>query len=357
MSAVAAGSKRETATLLRFLRETVPDVSSAAEFVSLRRAAAGFSYETWLARLCDRDTETTLILRREPATGPLEPYDVGREARVLEALSETEVPVPRLLALCQDAAVWERRFAVLEHVEGEVPDYRTITGWTGWRDESQRDRLADEFIAVLAAIQRVDWSDSRFSAVLEAPPSAAERIRRRVEALMFTVDAKRPVLPPHPSFRDAGLWLKRHAEEAGDGELVLVHGDYKLGNLVWRAGRVVGVLDWEGAAVGYPLEDLGYACHPIMRERAPRLMAMLAPLDQLLAAYESATGRDVDRRRLHLHVILALYFHAFTVVLGLAEVAAGRGDVRLGPMYSKLNQVTRHLADEIGAYEEGRGVL
>jgi hypothetical protein len=86
-------------------------------------------------------------------------------------------------------------------------------------------------------------------------------------------------------------------------------------------------------------------------------MAMLAPIDELLALYEGFTGRSVDRRRLHYYVIYALLFHTWTLMIGLPSIVEWDGDLRMATGYAKLNQVTRLVVAQIEAYEEGRGVL
>jgi hypothetical protein len=86
-------------------------------------------------------------------------------------------------------------------------------------------------------------------------------------------------------------------------------------------------------------------------------MAMLAPFEDFVGCYEELTGRRVDRRRLNFYVIYALLFHTWTLMLGLPSIAEWDGDMRMATGYKKLPQVTRLLAAQIEAYEDGRGVL
>jgi aminoglycoside phosphotransferase (APT) family kinase protein len=324
------------------------------------RTSAGFSYETWILDVSERSgsRHCRLVLRREPRVGPIEPYDIAAEVRILEALEATGVLTPRLLAHCSDPSVFGQPFIVVEFIDGDVPDYRTVPSSPDWQNPVTRGAMAREFVATLAGIQAVDVATFAGRTGLSRPAGERERICASLDHFIGVIEQRRPQSwPPHPIFEHTAAWLRRNAPDAPAAEMVLVHGDYKLGNLIWQGTSVVAVLDWEGAQVGDPLQDLGYACHPIMREAQPELMAMLAPLDELVSAYEQATGRTVDLHRLHYYVIYALFFHTFTVVMGLVSVVEPHGDIRIAGMYSKLNQVTRHIADEIDAYERGAGVL
>jgi aminoglycoside phosphotransferase (APT) family kinase protein len=341
-------------------RELLP-TWQGARFASLTRTSGGVSYETWIVDLEDPSApdehRVRLVVRREPLRGPLEPYDVADEAAVYVGLAGTGVPVPRLLATCSDTSVADRRFSVLEFIEGDVPDYRTIMSRPDWIDERRRRGMAGEFVRVLAEVQRVDPQRLPPVAAAPVPRSERERLHGLIDAMLESAGRRMATWVAHPIFRDVARWCREHAPDGGPEDMVVVHGDYKVGNFLWRDDRIVALLDWEGAMLGDPLQDLGYACHPAMREPRPELMAMLAPIDELLALYEGFTGRSVDRRRLHYYVIYALLFHTWTLMIGLPSIVEWDGDLRMATGYAKLNQVTRLVVAQIEAYEEGRGVL
>lgn len=348
--------------LAPWLRDHVLPAWDGVRFTAMARTSGGVSYETWLMDVEDpaapAERHTRVVVRREPLRGPVEPYDVLDEAEVYRALHSSGVPVPRVLATCDDRSVTGRPFIVTEFVEGDVPDYRTIQRRPEWRDERRRAGMAREFLGVLAELQRVDWR--RVAPVAAtAPPGEDERTRvhRLVDEMLATAAHRTRSWLPHPIFRDAARWCKANAPDGDQDGMVVVHGDFKVGNFIWRDERIQAFLDWEGALVGDPLQDLGYACHPAMREPQPHLMAMLAPFEDFVGCYEELTGRRVDRRRLHFYVIYALLFHTWTLMLGLPSIAEWDGDMRMATGYKKLPQVTRLLAAQIEAYEDGRGVL
>jgi len=343
--------------LADWLHANVLQTWDGVRLARLERTSGGISYETWLV-----DTEdpasgdgVRLVLRREPLRGPLEPYDVAREATVLRGLAGTGVPVPAVLGLCADPAIAGRPFSVLEYVEGEVPDYRTIATFPAWQDAHTRANLTEEFVRILAELQRVDPARVGLGSAL--PAGERERLHEVIDEMVAVATRRTEGWAAHPIFGHAARWCREHAPDGPPQDMVIVHGDYKVGNFIWRDDRIVALLDLEGATLGDPLQDLGYACHPAMREAQPELMAMLAPLADLLGRYERLSGRHVDPVRLHYYVIHALLFHTWTLLVGIPSIVESDGDMRMATAYSKLNQVTRLLTAQIDAYEEGRGVL
>lgn len=348
--------------LAEWLHEELCSEWSAVRFDSLLRASGGVSYETWLITASDpsapQERNEKFVLRREPERGPIEPYNVMDEAAVMSGLSQTEVPVPRLLAACHDESVIGRRFTVLEFVHGLIPDYRTIMSLPEWQDERQRHAMASEFIRVLAMLQSVDWRElGGVEGALEPDLSERERLLASIEKMTQSAERRTESWAANPIFRDALRWCEANAPDGDPSSLVLVHGDYKVGNFIWREGRIVTLLDWEGASVGDPLQDLGYCCHPAMREQKPELMAMLAPLDEVVRLYEQHSGRAVDSQRLHYFVVYALLFHTWTLMVGIPGIIEWDGDMRMATGYKKLSQTTRLLVAEIEAYEGGKGVV
>jgi aminoglycoside phosphotransferase (APT) family kinase protein len=325
------------------------------------RASGGTSYETWVVDLDAEAADTgpqRVVLRIEPTSGPLAPYDISYEARVLRALAPTSVPVPRLIAHCSDEGVIGRPFVVMEFIEGDILQYRTIMSQPYWQDQGIREQLTDEFVRLLAEIQRVDVSTAAFREAFGAPrASEQERMCRIVDEMVAVATSTLEGWPAYPLFADAARWLKRNVPACDPADMVLVHGDYKLGNSVWRDYRIISQLDWEGAMMGHPMQDLGYACHPSMRMAAPTMIAMLAPLDDILARYERHTGRAVDLSALSYYVIYALFFHVWTVLVGIPSTIESDGDIRYLGMYGKLSEVTHNLVAQMEAHEEGGRVL
>jgi aminoglycoside phosphotransferase (APT) family kinase protein len=340
--------------------ECLPDWHGV-EIVGASRPSGGNSYETWFLDLReeqDPHRELRVVLRREPVRGPVEPYDISLEARVLAGLEGSGVAIPPVLGFCPDGHVAERPFVVLGNVPGEVPDYRTVTSHPDWVDVDQRRDMTEQFLRTLVEIQRVDWRAPSFAGVFDAKASLRPRLIAQIDRQVDIAQERiASGWPPVPAFRDAARWLKRHAPELDADQLVLVHGDYRIGNFIWRDHRLEAMLDWEGVTVGDPMQDLGYTCHNVMRDEAPELMAMLAPKDEYLATYERISGRAVDPQRLHYFVIYALFYHLWTQLIALPSVVEGDAKLRILNVYNKPALTAQHLTAQILSYEEGRGVL
>lgn len=327
-----------------------------ARIGGLCRAEGGFSNETWFLDVVTPNGSEAVVLRRQALVGPLEPYDLGREARIIRALADSDVPVPEIWVFCPDPDVIGSAFMVMSRIEGVVPEYRNLPEYSPWADPRNRTAMASELVRMLGAIQRTNVPRGPLAELLapivaDDTPPIVSRVRWILEKLEYQVGSGAVL----PVLREAASWLCANAP-APEGEFVLVHGDYKVGNFIWLGNSIVAVLDWEGAGLGDALEDLGYACHPLMRLRAPELMAMLVPFDELQEIYEFETGQPLDRRRLHYYVIYAVYFHLYTLVSGLVAATNG-ADLRVALGYPKFHRATTELLRHIQAFERGLHVL
>ena len=252
----------EAASSLARLLTDEPDGLS----VSVRRLAEGHSNLTYVVAVGGRE----LILRRPPA-GPLLPtaHDVVREYRVLDLLARSDVPVrvPRVLALCEDDGVLGAPFYLMERAVGVV--IRDVL--PAWLDPAGQHALGLDLAAALAEIHRVPVAPF-VAAGLGREGGYLERQLRRwvgqregIEAAVAASGGLARALPDYDAVRD---WLRDQLPS--EQEPAVVHGDYKLDNVVVAGGagergtdlagvaRVGAVVDWEMATVGDPRADLGY---------------------------------------------------------------------------------------------------
>ena len=248
-----------------------------------------------------------LILRRPPR-GPLPPsaHDVLREARVLTALAG-RAPVPEVLAVCDDPGVIGAPFYVMQRVPGDV-----ITDALPPRFDAPEHRRAigAELIDALVAVHAVDWR----AAGLEGfgrPDGYLQRQLRRFKGL-WEANRTRDI----PAVDRVAEWLGAHAPESPPA--TIVHGDYRLGNLIWAPQpppRVAAVLDWEMSTIGDPLADLGYLClfwvqaddpESVLTEGYGLTRARGFPSrEELVGRYEERSGRTM--RAVRWYRVLALW--------------------------------------------------
>ena len=279
----------------------------------------------------------TVIVRRPPL-GKLLPsaHDMTREHRVLSALGPTDVPVPQVLAMCDDPHVAGAPFYAMAEVDGVV--YRE-PAQTAALSPEQRSALADELVDVLARIHRVDL-DATGLRDFGRPDGYVVRQLRRWTA-QWESSRTRDV-DGMPQLLDA---LAR--QRPADGETTLVHGDFRLDNtLVAQPGGipvVAAVVDWELSTLGDPLADLAMwltywsgpgedgSAVPV----APGLTAQegFPTGEEVAHRYAARTGRDLS----HLAFYRAFTDWRLAVILEgvharyLAGRSMGEGYDRVGP--------------------------
>lgn len=225
----------------------------------VRKFDAGQSNPTYLLT-----ADSGLYVLRSKPPGELlkSAHQVDREYRVMKALKDTAVPVPAMLHLSQEESPIGRMFYVMEHVEGRI-------FWDPALPEAanneERGAIYDAMNAVLAALHDVDVAAVGLSE-FGRPGSYFERQlsrwskQYRASETEAIADMDRLI-----------AWLEANMVP-DDGTVALVHGDYRLDNMIFAPGepRVVAVLDWELSTLGHPYADIAYQC---MQWRLPHASA------------------------------------------------------------------------------------
>jgi aminoglycoside phosphotransferase (APT) family kinase protein len=217
--------------------------------------AQGQSNPTFLLH---SNTGARFVLRRKPPGVLLKSaHAVDREFRVQRALADSGVPVAKMLALCEDDSVTGSVFYVMEYVAGRVfvaPDLEAVP-------HKERPAIFSEVNRVLAAIHSVDlnWTD-----LSEYGPKGNYYARQMSRWTQQYRASQTETLPEMDTLID---WLEQAIPD-DDGRRTLVHGDYRLDNLLFApdAARIVAVLDWELSTIGHPFADLAAL---IMQWRMP----------------------------------------------------------------------------------------
>ncbi|MCH7344129.1 phosphotransferase [Pelomonas sp. CA6] len=197
------------------------------------------------------------VMRAKPApVAKLLPsaHAIEREFAVMRALAGSEVPVPRMLALCEDESVIGRAFYVMEFVQGRVLWDQSLPGMT----PAQRAALYEEMNRVIAALHRVDVQ----AVGLQNYGKPGNYFERQIGRWSRQYQAS--ITGPNEAMDRLIEWLPAHipASARDESEVSIVHGDYRLDNLVFHPSepRVLAVLDWELSTLGHPLADFSYHC-------------------------------------------------------------------------------------------------
>jgi aminoglycoside phosphotransferase (APT) family kinase protein len=261
----------------------------------LRRPSSGWSNETVLltASAIDeqgRRTAERLVLRL-PTVEPTYPvYDLGAQARVLDALARAGVPTARAIAFEPDPEPLGAPFLVMEFVDGrpgaEAPG---LDPWLTEAPEAEQRAVHERFLGMLAALHRVDWHALGLGEVLRGAGGLGEELAWWSEYVDWAADGSPPAV-----LRDAMDWCGR-TMPSNPPAPSLCWGDARLGNVMFGPNRdIVAVLDWELASIGPAEMDLAwYLALDRLTSRFSGVVPGFLDADGARAYYEAALGRRV----------------------------------------------------------------
>ena len=262
---------------------------------SLRRFTVGFSWmtygfvATWSAAAGQQ--QQRLVLRIGPPSGLFAPYRASPEFTVLRALEGSEVPVPRARFFSDRSELFGGPFFICEHVEGTAPLPWVAQGQAAF-EPGLRARLAEQFVASLAALHRFDW---RASPVAGLAGNVSLTNAAELQVTQWEESLRRWQLREYPVVEQSLVWLRTHCPTAP--RVAIVHGDYRIGNFLVDQGRISAVLDWELVHLGDPHEDLGFMCLRAFGAKAPDgsfLVCHLLTREALYERYSAQSGMPVQ---------------------------------------------------------------
>ncbi len=257
----------------------------------MRRIAGGASRETWSFDAAWHDgaeeRSAGYILRRDPDAGLLE-SDRGIEYAVYRALDGSPVPAPRALWLELDSVWLDRPFFVMERIDH---CFAAPAALMSPAMHKLHPELARQKVEILAAIHWLDWRSLPLEAL--GDPPLPEDCAGRELAKWRTV-VQQQAIEPQPVLELALTWLGAHLPPPPE-RVTLVHGDYRTGNFLFdRRGVIRGILDWEMAHLGDPVEDLAWASIRQWQFARDGKAGGLLPREELIHRYETVSGIHVD---------------------------------------------------------------
>jgi aminoglycoside phosphotransferase (APT) family kinase protein len=304
----------DTSRLGDYLARHIPGFSGE---LTAEKFAGGQSNPTFKLTAGD----TSYVLRRKPPGELLaSAHAVDREFRVITALQETDVPVPRSFVLCEDESIIGSMFYVMEYLDGRVMWDPLVPEAA---DRRERAAVYDAMNQTLAALHTVDVEQvglgdfgrpgnyfERQVARWSKQYRASET--RRIEGMEYLMK-----------------WLPDNMP-ADDGTVSLVHGDYRLDNIMFHPTepRVIAVLDWELSTLGHPLADLAYQVMAWMLPRDSGIKGLAGvdraalgiPSDEeYIARYCERTGRG-EIENWNFYIVFCL-FRLAAILQGIVKRA------------------------------------
>ena len=221
------------------------------EFTGIKKSKkfnTGQSNPTYLLETAEKK----YVLRKKPP-GELLPsaHAVDREYRIIKALEETKVPVPRTVFLCNDESIIGTIFYVMEFVDGRIfwdPTLPEI-------DENKRMKVYEETVRIMAELHKIDVEKAGLLDFGKPGNYFERQVGRWIKQYRAAETEN------YPEVETLIAWLEKTMPD-DDGLISIVHGDYRLYNMIFdhEEESMLALLDWELSTIGHPYADLAYQC-------------------------------------------------------------------------------------------------
>ncbi|GAB16857.1 putative phosphotransferase [Gordonia effusa NBRC 100432] len=316
------------------VEQALATVGISVTVTGIHRLTAGASRETFLIdyRLPD-DTSDRAVLRRDPP-GHGQADRMRAEAVCLRAALKSNVPVPQVLCSGDDAPGIDAPFLIMDYVAGETlprklqrdPELAAI-----------RPRLAAEFGRILGRLHRTPLSGLEI--LDDSDP---------LEALEATFRAQGQ---DNPTVEIGFRWLRHN--QPNSRPITLVHGDFRVGNLIIDANGVQAVLDWELCHLGNPIEDLGWLCVPAWRFGGQAPVGGLGERDALLDGYEQEAGwRPSDEELGWWEIFGTLKWLVLSIFQSQRHLSGAEHSLELAAIGRRVCEFEYDLLDSLGMIDD-----
>jgi aminoglycoside phosphotransferase (APT) family kinase protein len=327
MSAGRGAVEFEIARLEAFLKSFFRDENGRLQ---VDRISGGQSNPTFFVTLGER----RLVLRKQPP-GELLPsaHAVDREYRIMAALAATDVPVPKTILFCPDRSVVGTPFYLMQRLEGRVFGEYTLPGVA----RGERRLMYASFAETLAHLHNLDPAAIGLADYGKAGNYFQRQIARWTRRWQLSRTG------PNVDIERLIDWLPAHIPD--DETTSIVHGDYRIGNVMFHAWepRVAAVLDWELSTLGHPLADLAHSC--IAWHSRPEEYGGLLNLDHAALGIPSETDFTAAYYRVAHHPARMTGFHLAFALFRFAVIFEGiAARVKAGTAAGSNASEVGHLA-------------
>jgi aminoglycoside phosphotransferase (APT) family kinase protein len=271
-----------------WLIEHVPGLKAPLNYSLIAGGHSNLTYR------CEDSAGNTYVLRRPPLGHVLESaHDMGREHKIIDALINSEVPVPKNFGLCRDKNVNEADFYVMEFVDGLVlNDSDTAANVP----EGERASISEHVVEILSRLHAIDPDMVGLGDLGRKEAYLARQMKRWTKQWEASKTHEIPEME-----ESCRILTERMPEQIG---ATIVHGDFRLGNMMVAEGQVKAVLDWELCTLGDPLADVGYILNnwvsleevpePGAGDQSPTAAGGFISRDTFKEMYHEKTGRDLS---------------------------------------------------------------
>lgn len=274
------------------------------DITKLKRLTGGANMESWGFDYGDRE----LVLRRAPGSGErndeLSRISMESEARLIALVCENDIAAPPMMGILEPADGLGQGY-LMGRIAGETLPQK-ILGNPAFAKAEQV--LAEQCASELAKIHSIRLESLPEDTPRDDAASLVASLGQRYEEFGGRV----------PVFDYTLRWLNDHLPAASEPQLL--HGDFRMGNLMIDENGIAAILDWELAHIGDPAQDLAYLCTPSWRfSRHDQPVGGFAAIDEFLDAYQSASGAAVDRARFDFWLIYSTLWWGVTC-LGMTNI-------------------------------------
>ena len=319
--AVQSGVDGIAQPLRAFFASRMPEATDVrVSNIDTPPADSGFSAENFFVDLTwaegNAPRQARYVVRRQSRVAMFPGRSFSRERRIQEVLStKTDLPVPGILAYEDDPAVLDGRFYVMEYLQGVTPPAASPheAGMLAELSEQARRKLWFSGLARLGELHRLDAVDLGLEFVSDSAQSGSELtgLLDYWERHYLQSCGGRPL----QLMSDAMAWLRGNKPDETD--VSLVWGDARIGNMLFDDNQnCVGIVDWELASLGDPLQDLAYWTYSddhYIHITSYGALPGWPTLEETIAAYQCASGKAVDEMKLMYYRLVAGYWIVCTL--------------------------------------------
>ena len=305
-------------------------VDKDISLLSFERIFGGASRETYKIRIKDQfNNEEKLILRRTQESSLIETSQ-STEYLAYSAYQDTSVPVPLMIDINEDQEILGAPFMLMQQLDGVAASPFTPNVYS-----PHEQKLGEQFWSILGEIAKKDIADDFINQFdnTETNPCWKKELDKWVGVIREDSISVEPIL-------EAGIRKLYGNAPKESKKKSLVHGDYRNGNFLFLEDRITGILDWEMAHIGEPLEDLAWALSPIWSWQDKEKPAYLIARQEALSIWEKASGLVIDENDLK-------WWELFACVKGMAIWISAGNEFKTGKNIDPINLFSPWIPGDI----------